>query len=437
MSNALPGFKSPPHSFDSNAAPQSSEQRLTAAPYLVPNSHGSESGDLAIAVIGPDPDRRAAAVRAFSEQPGNLVRQFSTFSSGSNDLAQMVNEQYHVALIDLDGDSNYALELVKRIGAPGRATVMAYSANASPDLLVRCMRAGAREFLEAPFSRGEIFEALARVANRQPGAVTRKDGKLLVFLGTKGGVGVTSVACNFAVALAQQPERKTLLIDLDLPLGDAALNLGIISEYSTVNALEAAERLDGAFLSRLVMEHSSGLCVLQAPGKFPYSEPSGEAVEKLLMVARQQFDNVVVDLGSRINSGGTAPYEQASAIYLVTQAGVPELRNANRLISQVFSQMPSQGSGRAGPKLEIVLNRCEKSLNIREEHVTQALTRPAQWKIPNDHALLRKMQLNATPVVLGDSAVARMIREMANAVNPQPEGEPKAKGKKKGFSLFG
>jgi pilus assembly protein CpaE len=443
MSNAQPQFKSPQRAIEGRAALRGRNQNMTAAPYLVPTTQTSAETDLAIAVIGPNPDRRTAAMGALSGQSGISVRQFSPFTSpGEPDLARTVDEFYHIALIDLDGDSDYALELVKRICATGRATVMVYSTTASSDLVVRSMRAGAREFLKAPFSSADAGEALARVSNWMPAAMARKKGKLLVFLGAKGGVGVTSLACNFAVALAQEEDQRTLLIDLDLPLGDLALNLGIVPVFSTVDALQAGHRLDGEFLSKLLVGHSSGLSVLAAPGKFPYSEPENEALERLLMIARQQFDNVVVDLGSRVNPAGMGPlYEEASTVYLVTQGGIPELRNANRLISQVFPHMPpgesGQSSGPGSPKLEIVLNRFEKSIGISEEHIARALTRPPQWKIPNDHALLRKMQLNATPLVPGDSQVAKIIRQMATSVNPQVEEEPMAKAKKKGFSLFG
>ncbi len=167
--------------------------------------------------------------------------------------------------------------------------------------------------------------------------------------------------------------------------------------------------------------------MLAAPGRFPHYEPSPEALAKLLAGARQHFDYVVVDVGSRLNLPGTALFTEASTIYLVTQAGIPELRNSNRLISQLFAN--------GGPRLEIVLNRYEsRTLGVSEEHITKALTRPAQWKIPNDHGLVRKMQINGAPLVLDDNPLARTIRHMALSVDgPQPV-EPE---KKKGFSLFG
>ena len=110
----------------------------------------------------------------------------------------------------------------------------------------------------------------------------------------------------------------------------------------------------------------------------------------------------------------------------MTQAGIPELRNSNRLISQFF---PS-----GGPKVEIVINRYQpRALGVGDEHVTKALTRPAQWKIPNDFAAVRRMQNTATPLVLEDSPISRQIKEMARSVTGQQE----APAKKKGFSLFG
>ena len=134
--------------------------------------------------------------------------------------------------------------------------------------------------------------------------------------------------------------KKTLLIDLDLPLGDAALNLGIMAEFSAIDALQAADRLDARFLSQLLVKHSSGVWVLAAPGKFVQYQASDEAIDWLLTVARQEFDNVVVDMGSKLDLMGTAAYKEATTVYLVTQASIPELRNSNRLDLAVFRRQP-------------------------------------------------------------------------------------------------
>ena len=406
-----------------------SENDLSAksSPFLIsqpPSVSGADA--LSIALIGPDARLRSVLATELAASGGTGVREFPLYPSRVDLLPQVLEKKFDVILFDLDSDPEFALELVENICANGSSTVMVYSQSSDPELMLRSMRAGAREYLTLPLKQGVVAEALVRAAARRPVKVAKKTGKLLVFMGAKGGVGVTSVACNFAVALAQDASQKTILIDLDLPLGDAALNLGIIPEYSTVNALQESDRLDASFLSKLLVRHSSGVWVLAAPGKFPDYQPSSESIDKLLLVARQEFDNVVVDLGSRFNLQDTNLFHDASTIYLITQAGIPELRNSNRLINQFFSA--------GGPKLEIVLNRYEShTLDLAEEHITKALTRPVQWKVPNDHSAMRKMQINATPLALGDSPVARMIKQMAQAV----KGEREVQAKKKAFSLFG
>jgi len=391
-----------------------------------PDSIGSDA--LSIALIGPDETRRKEAAAALLACDGTEVREYSDYPPGLDDVPRLIEQRNDVIIIDLDSNPEYALELVESLCANGSATVMVYSSKPDPDLLVRCMRAGAREFLTPPFAHSTMAEALVRAQSRR--AVVRlprkTGGRLLVFLGAKGGAGVTTLACNFAVSLAQESGQSTLLIDLDLPLGDAALNLGIVTEYSTVNALQDASRLDAAFLNKLLIKHSSGVSVLAAPGKFPQFHATNEAIDKLITVARQEFDNVIVDVGARLDLTDSALFREAFTIYLVTQAGIPELRNSNRLISQFFTV--------GSPKLEIVINRYEpRALGVSDETITKALTRPATWKIPNDYAAVRQMQNTATPLALGDSPVAKLIRQMAVSICGQRATQPK----KKGFKLFG
>jgi pilus assembly protein CpaE len=340
----------------------------------------------------------------------------------------MMEQNFDVYIIDLDGDQRYALELVEEISANPSVTVMVFSMNNDPNLLMSCMRAGAREFLAQPVALGPLNEALARASTRRPAAriSNKPGGKVLVFLGGKGGSGVTTVACNFAVSLVQDCAQSTVLIDLDLPLGDAALNLGITPQFSTVDALQNYTRLDQNFLSKLLTKHSSGLFVLAAPGKFPQVEVSNEAMERLVAVARMAFDYVVVDAGSRFDLSGTTLVDQADTVYLVMQAGIPELRNSHRVISEYFKN--------GGSNLEIVLNRfMPRSGGVDEEHISKALTRPVQWKIPSDYVTVRRMQNEATPLAMEDSMIARAIQDMARTAC----GMPAKPEKKKGFSLFG
>ena len=384
-------------------------------------------GKLSIALIGPDETLRKEVARALVDcRAGGEVREFSSYPPSLDDVPRLLEERYNVIIIDLESNREYALELVENICANGVATVMVYTSREDPELILQCMRSGVRDILTVPLTQSTVAAALIRAAARRPAATAPKQvgGRMMAFLGSKGGAGVTTLACNFAVALALDTTQSTLLIDLDLPLGDAALNLGLEAEYSTISALQESARLDRSFLSKLLVEHSSGLKVLAAPGKFPQYPATSESVDKLLSVARQNFDNVVIDIGSKLDFAGTALLRDARTVYLVTQASVPELRNSHRLINQYFSA--------GGPALEIVINRYQPhSLGVSDEHITKALTRPVQWKIPNDFAAVRQMQNTATPIVLGDSSLSLKIREMAAVIT----GQPVPQAKKKGFSF--
>ena len=260
-----------------------------------------------------------------------------------------------MALINVTAGSDQAFRLTESLSANGRTYLMAYSTQVDMKLAISFMRAGAREFLTLPFDTAEVTAALERASNHisAPQQDDKVSGKLFVFLGTKGGCGVTTLASNFALALAQESELETLLIDLGLPLGDVAINLGMKSSYSVANALQHTGRLDANFLSSLVAKHETGLSVLAAAGEFSDKPPTMSAIDTLLTVARQNFDFVVVDAGSRVNLMGSTLFEPSAAVYLITQVGISELLTANRMIRQFFAG--------AEISLQIVLNRYKPS----------------------------------------------------------------------------
>jgi Flp pilus assembly CpaE family ATPase len=398
-----------------------------------PHYRGSQSPDspagdrLSIALIGPDHVRRKEVAGAINECDRADVREFASYPPALDDVPRLLEQYHDIIIIDLDSNPEYALKLVESIYANDSATVMVYSAKADREMVVRCMRAGAREYLTMPVEQSTMAEAFDRAAGStrpKPRAEARAQGKMLVFLGAKGGSGVTTIACNFAVALAQESGQSTLLVDLGLPMGDAALNLGIVAEYSTDNALLDSGRLDPNFLSKLLVKHRSGLFVLAAPSKVPKVQAGNEGVDKLMAVARLDFENVVVDVGSRLDLIGSALFRDAATIYLVTQAGISELRNSNRLMSQFFSD--------ESKNLEVVINRYDpNALGVTEEHITKALTRPARWKIPDDYSAARQMQSSASSSAAADSPTSRLIRQMARSVC----GLPATPDKKAGFSL--
>jgi len=369
---------------------------------------GADRSVLTVALCGSNDERRAMIAETLSANAGVRLREFVTLPS-SEAVPELV-QNYSIVVIDVDSDSDRAFELAERLVTDGCANVMAYSARADMKQAVRFMRAGVREYFTLPLDSAEVSAALTRAYQHRgaPRPGERSPGKLFIFLGTKGGCGVTTLASNFALALAQESEQSTLLVDLGMPLGDVAINLGMNTQYSVVDALQDSERLDPNFIRTLVANHSGSFDVLAAPNDFRDATPVAGAMDKLAAVVRQSYDFVVVDAGSRVELVGTALFEQCSAIYLITQVGISELRNANRMIGQFFAAR--------GDSLQIVLNRyASKTLLFDDSQIAKTLTRAAQWKIPDDWAAARRTRNTATPMVLVDSPISQAIREMARS----------------------
>jgi pilus assembly protein CpaE len=386
-------------------------------------------GSLSVILIGPDEERRRAVAEALAGPQAKIAREMKDYPE-VGDLSEIIDADPDVLLIDLDTHPERALDVVENIcGQDSAVTVMVYSSRTDSELLVRCMRAGAREFLGEPVLPSSIGEALVRASVRRDEVRRHKKavGKLLVFMGAKGGSGVTTVASNFGVALAQQTGNKVALLDFDLQLGDAALTLGLTSKFSVLDALENPNRLDADFLSVLLAKHDSGLSVLAAPDIIPSLQPSKNGVEKLLRITRENFGYVVLDAGSHSIDMYEALFEMATTVYLVAQVSVADLRNANRFVSRYFSTLETD-------KLEIVLNRYLKNVEIDEAAITRALTRPAKWKIPNDFAAAQRAQNTGSAMALDNkSRVSRSFAEMARTASGQTGSPPKQKK----FGLFG
>jgi pilus assembly protein CpaE len=394
-----------------------------------PEAMGGRAQLMSIAVLDPNLERRNAVAGILCGLGSNTVMPRVTTLMNVDDFLSLTKQEFKIVFVAVDGDPDVAMKTIEAVCSNGSTIAVAYSPATNDDLLINCIRAGVREFLVYPFAPAVVEDAINRVNGR--GLLTpdtkKAAGKSFLFIGAKGGAGGTTAACNFAISMARDSKKETLLIDLDVPLGDAALILGLAGEFSTVDALRDPDRLDDTFLQKLLTQHISGLYVLGAPGQFVNSSASREAINKLIEVACKSFDFVVIDAGSRWDLAETRVFDMVSTIYLVTQIGIAELRNANRLITgclQPYSQ-----------KLEIVLNRHKNEMfGIEAAAIEKALTRPAQWRIPNDFSAVREMQNTATPLALKQSNIQRAIQTMAQIASGIPATQ---QAKRKRFGLFG
>ena len=383
---------------------------------------------LSVILICPDDHRRRGLVISLAQNHANVTREFGGYPSYNH--LNLDDLDCDVVVVDLDGDHDVALDLIETLcGAQSSPTVMAYSRHENPELLVRCMRAGAREFLTDPIAPAALAEALVRASARRVENSRRKltAGKVLVFWGAKGGAGVTTLATNFAVALKRESAREVALVDLHLQLGDIAVFLGMKPQFTLLDALESGERLDKDLVSTMMTEHKSGLSVLAAADRYtPAAAIHNGSLGKLLYVLREQFPYVVVDAGTALGGGANILFELADAVYLVAQVDIPSLRNAQRMYSYLEDT--------CADRVQVVLNRFDpRKAEIDEDRITKALGVAAKWKVPSDYQGVRRSQNIGEPLVTENSAVSRTLYQMARAACGKTVD---SEGKRR-FGLFG
>ena len=228
-----------------------------------------------------------------------------------------------IGLVAIDSDPEKGLDLVGRLTetSPDCAVLVVSSSN-DGDLILRVLRAGAKEYLNEPVRIEDLLAALGRISERRLGHGDSKPrgSQVIAVAGAIGGVGTTSVAVNLGCSLAANPENSVALIDLDLCLGDADVFLDTIPDYTLVDVAQNVSRLDFALLKRSLTKHSSGLYLLPRPVRL---EDTGlitaEDLQRVIGLLKATFTHLILDLSKSYSAIDLIALEMADHLLLVTQ----------------------------------------------------------------------------------------------------------------------
>jgi pilus assembly protein CpaE len=297
------------------------------------------------------------------------------------------------------------------------------------DVVIRLIRAGAVEFLGRPLERADIQAALDKLARFHRGsAPQRRLGRMTSVFSTKGGLGVTTVATNLAVALAARGSQNVLLLDLDSRQSDIATFLNLRATYSVLDAFENVGRMDESFLRGLLVKHSSGLWVLPGPQRMERIQFGAEPVRIGLEIMRSHFDHIILDLRHELDPGTVTALEMSETILLLTSLEVPSIRSSMAGVAAL------RHLGVTQQRMKVVLMRDDTAEHMMAKHVSDALGMPVFWKVPNDYQAVISAINAGNPVVLAAprSKIAKSMRELADWVG---HVKPTGHHGKRGFSL--
>src|SRR5438552_3963014 len=302
-----------------------------------------------------------------------------------------------VAIICLDTDQAKAIQLIGQVAAEyPELPILAVSGRNDGQAILQALRSGAREFLTSPVQLEELLTAFSRLPRRgkggdsAPGTPAAKvASQVYAVVGSRGGVGCTSLAVNLGATLAQEKDFSVALIDLDLALGDADVALDLMGDYTLADVALNIDRLDMAFLKRSLCRHASGLSLLPHPVQMEDCQLIREEhLQRLINLLRASYTHLLLDLSTSFSPTDVTGLRMADTILLVAQLDLSSLRNVVRMMLTLGND------AELGPKVQIVLNRVGRETDITLKKAEEIIGKPIFWQVPNDPKVMMESRNN-------------------------------------------
>ena len=346
---------------------------------------------------------RAAGMRSTSIEPANLTT-----------LAHPLSTPPDVVVIDLRSQHQIppALGLIKRQHPDTGLIVVASTLD--PALMLEAMRSGVTECV-TDIERGDLEAAVTRLIAQRMSPVM---GEVFVFVGAKGGVGTTTAAVNIATELSKL--GSTLVVDMHLAGGDAALFLGADSHFSVIDALENTHRLDTAYFRGLLASTKAGPDLLASADRAVATPVDPPRVRTLVDFAAHHYRYTVLDI-PRSDAAMLDSLDGASGIVVVANQELATIRSAGRVASMLRQRYGKE-------KVHVVLSRSDRQAEIGLEDLESAVGGEIGYVFPSDYRLAVKALNRGQPLVSeSKTALANAFqvyaRELAGVSKKEPAAE--------------
>ncbi|MHB1344282.1 MAG: AAA family ATPase [Thermoleophilia bacterium] len=362
---------------------------------------------------------RESFAQALAAYGGGTVTHSLTDSTTA--LERVVEDRPHVVIVsaDLSPLDGYAMVQEINARAPGVSTLLV-AVDPTPADYRRALRAGARDMLQLPVEKKELFAALdaaAQVSGAKRCALEdltarasedqgQKIARRIVVFSTKGGTGKTFLATNLAGGLAASGKRVAL-VDLDLQFGDVAIALGMVPKRTIYDLIQTYPEVDLTLLSDFMLTHTAtGMHVLPAP-LYPEEgdKITAEDIRTVLEAAQQGYDFVVVDTPPFFEERVLTALDWADDILLVGSLDVATLKSLKLTLSSLdLMALPEE-------KIRVVMNRADSKVGLDLAAADRHLGRATRYSISSSVDVPRA--LNAGEVISVQNPGARVSRELA------------------------
>jgi pilus assembly protein CpaE len=372
---------------------------------------------------------REEVLAALQAMPARLVQDQESIGDISTFVRSVEQNQPDVLLVDITGLKDSLEQIADALKkSPSCPLLIALHETAEPELILRAMRLGFREYFYMPLSetlRPAVEKLLAE--QRQARESQGKSGRTLGIVSAKGGCGATTIACHVAYELRRQSLFEVLLADFDLYSGMVHFFMKTKSAYSVEDAFQNLHRLDASYWRALISNGTPRLEVITAPDPATLREmPTPEQMIKVLSFVRTQYDWSVIDLGRNMNFLGLSILDEIDETCLVTTLEIPALHRAK----QILQKLTDSGYGRN--RLRLVLNKLPHRQDITPVELEKMLGWPVYALLPDDSEALYESYSEGK--LLPQSAklsknIAQLARKLAGIPEPKQQGFFSRRGK--------
>jgi pilus assembly protein CpaE len=297
-----------------------------------------------------------------------------------------------------------------------RAPIVILASGESSALLDDALDADVADVLLLPQLTENVVFALRKASHAgrrlQAEGGHGRQGRIVTVFSPKGGTGKTVTATNLAASFAKHDKKRTLLLDLDLQFGDAAIMLGLEPEKTIYDLVVAPGELDSEKLAGYVTTHGSGLDILPAPLRPEDAELVTESkLTRLLEVARESYDVIVVDTSPFFHGPMLATLDRTDELVMLCGLDVPTLKNV-RLSMQTLELLSFPAH-----RIRFLLNRANSKVGMKKSEVESALEVKIRYEVPSDRAVPLGVNRGQPPVISeAGSDFARAIREVSKSL---------------------
>ncbi len=338
--------------------------------------------------------------------------------NGHLDPLHGVTTMPDILLLDLSLAWEDELKALSQRSRSERPAMVAIGAEGNSEMMRLAMKAGARDFFTHPVAASELANTLRQIMEDS----SSNDGakaKISAVINAKGGSGGSFLASNFAHIAVSHYQLSMALIDLDLQFGSLPLYLDLSPREGMVEALANIDQLDSTALKAHMTKHESGLHLLASKSDQLSSTGtiSENSLIRLLKIASNTYNHLIVDLPRQIDPLTTSVLERADQIFIVMQQDIASLRDAKQLIRIITSVL-----GVPKGNLQIIINRYNSKSAVTETDIKEALNIESISIVPNDFKRVVEATNTGVPLYVNErnAAITKSLISLVDKMCDHP-----------------